>query len=61
MDTLGVTLAFTNWVIWLEVAVAGVAQFAFEVSTQVTTSPLDNDDELNDALLVPALLPFTFH
>ena len=38
-----------------------VTQLNDVVKTQVTTSPLFNDEELNALLFVPALLPFTFH
>jgi hypothetical protein len=38
-----------------------VTQLNDVVKTQVTTSPLFNDDELNVLLFVPTLLPFTFH
>ncbi|KAF5029616.1 hypothetical protein DSECCO2_646760 [anaerobic digester metagenome] len=44
-----------------EVAVAGLAQVAFEVITQVTTCPLVNDDVVNVAAFVPAFVPSTFH
>ena len=44
MFTDGVTVAVIVIVIVLEVAVAGLAQVAVEVSTHVTTSPFVNDE-----------------
>lgn len=48
-------------VIVFEVAVAGVAQAALLVSTQLITSLSLNVELLNEALFVPAFNPFTFH
>ncbi len=45
----------------LEVAVVVVRQFALDVSTTVTTSPLFRAEVVNVAELVPTLLPFIFH
>ena len=59
MDTAGVTL-FTCIVIPEELAVAGVAQLAFDVITQVTIAPFVRD-ELLYVLPVPTLVPFTDH
>ena len=42
METAGVKTGFTVIVIPLDVPVAGLAQVAFEVITQVTISPLFN-------------------
>jgi hypothetical protein len=61
IETAGVTAAFTVMVIPFDVAVAGLAQDAFDVITQVTTCPLVNVVEVNVALLVPAFTPSTFH
>ncbi len=61
IDTAGVTFPFTTMVIALEVAVGTLGQAALLVISQVTTSPPANETLLNVALLVPALLPFTFH
>ena len=44
-----------------EVAVVGDAQLAVEVMTQVTIAPVVSVVVVNVALLVPALVPFTFH
>ena len=43
------------------VAVVGFAQGASDVMTTVTTSPLTNVVLVKVGLLVPALVPFTFH
>lgn len=48
-------------VIAFEVAVAGVAQAALLVSTQLITSLSLSVALLNEALFVPAFKPFTFH
>jgi hypothetical protein len=60
METLTGKLGLTDMVTALEVAGLPVAQVAFEVSTQVTMSLLAGVYEYV-ALLVPALVPFTFH
>ena len=59
--TLTAWLAVTVMVILLDVAGLPVGQAIFEVSTQVTTSPLTSEDVVKEALFVPALLPFIFH
>jgi hypothetical protein len=56
-----VTDAFTVIVIPFEVAVAGLAQAAFEVNTHVTTCPFVKVVDVNVELLVPAFTPSTFH
>lgn len=61
IDTDGVTAELMVIVTALDVAVAGDAQLAVEVMTQVTTAPLVSVVVVNVALLVPALTPFTFH
>jgi predicted membrane channel-forming protein YqfA (hemolysin III family) len=61
MLMVGVTLGVTLMVIALLVAVFGVAQVLLLVNTTVTTSPLFNVVDTKLALLLPALLPFTFH
>ena len=43
------------------VAEAGTAQVAFDVITQVTTAPLVSVVVVYVALLVPTLVPLTFH
>ena len=58
--TDGVTEVLTVIAIGVEVAVAGAAQVAVDVITQVTTSPFINP-LLEYELPVPTLLPFTFH
>ena len=45
----------------LLVAEAGTAQVALEVITQVTIAPLVRVVVVYIALLVPTLVPFTFH
>jgi hypothetical protein len=44
-----------------EVAGLPETQVALDVMRHVTTSPLENPPELYDGLLLPTLLPFTFH
>lgn len=61
MAIVGVTAVLTFIVKLFDVAVVGVAQAEDEVSTQLTTAPLVNEDEVNVALLVPLLTVFTFH
>lgn len=61
IDTVGVTAAPTVMVTALDVAVVDDAQAALLVNTTVTTSPLLSVELANVALLVPWLLPFTFH
>ena len=61
MLTAGVTGVFIVIVMLLLVAVAEVAQLAFEVNTHCTTAPLVSALEVNVAALVPAFTPFTFH
>lgn len=58
VDAAGV---FTTIEMLFEVAVAGVAQVALLVNTQVTTSLLLNVLLVYVVLLVPTLVPFTFH
>ena len=60
--TLACKTGFTTITTLFEVAGFPVAQGEiFEVSTHVTTSPLDSDEVVNMELLVPLLIPFTFH
>lgn len=61
MVMVGVTLGVTLIVTALDVTVFGEAQLLLLVSTQVTTSPLLSVVDIKLALLLPALLPFTFH
>lgn len=61
IDTPGVTLAFTLIVTGALVAVGEVVQFALEVITTVTTSPLLNVVEVNIGLSVPAFEPLILH
>jgi hypothetical protein len=61
IDTAGVTVGFTVIVIPVLVAVAGLAQVAFDVNAQVTICPLVKVVVVYVALLVPTLVPFTFH
>ena len=57
----GVTAELIVIVMALEVAVARDAQVAVDVMTQVTTDPVARVLVANVALLVPALVPLTFH
>ena len=61
IETDGVTLAFTVIVTALLVAVADVGHGAFDVITQVITSPFTSEAELYVVLLEPTLPPFFFH
>jgi hypothetical protein len=61
MLTEGTNTGFTVMVMPALVAVVGLAQVAFEVSTQVTTWPFVSALVVNVALLVPAGVPFTSH
>ena len=61
MLTDGVTAGLTVIVIAFDVAVLGDAQVAVEVITQVTTAPVVSVLVVYVALLVPTLVPLTFH
>ncbi len=58
---VGTIVGLTVMVRPVEVAVAGEAQASDDVSTQVTEAPVVSEDVIKLLLLVPALLPFTFH
>ena len=59
--SVGAIVELTVIVIEFDVAVVGEAHASDDVSTQVTTAPLVNEELLNVLLLVPAFVPFTFH
>ena len=59
--TEGVTDGLTVIVIAFDVAVAGEAQLALDVKTQVTTWPLVSVVVVNVGLLVPTFVVPTFH
>lgn len=59
--TAGVALGVTVIVMLLEVAEEGTAQLAALVIATLTTSLLANVAVVNEAALVPAFTPFTFH
>ena len=61
METPGVTFGFTVIVIVFDVAVVGLAQLAFDVSTQETTCPFVSVEVVKVVLFVPAFAPSTFH
>jgi hypothetical protein len=61
MITEGVTWVVTVIVIALERAVPVVRQDSLEVNSQVTWSPLVRPGVEKALVLLPALLPFTFH
>ena len=61
IETFGVTDGLTVIVIGVAVAVGTVVQVADEVITTVTWSPLPSALLLYVVLLVPTLLPFSFH
>jgi hypothetical protein len=52
---------FTAIVISLLVTGVGLTQVAFEVITTVTLSPFTNELLVKVLLLLPTLLPFSFH
>ena len=59
--TAGVTVGLIVIVIELEVAGLPVTPVRFEVITHVTTDPVASVVVVYVALLVPTLVPFTFH
>ncbi len=59
--TAGVTAGDTTIVMLFEPILAGVAQAAFDVNTQLTTSPFTNDVDEKVGVLLPLFVPFTFH
>ena len=59
--TAGVTAGDTTIVMLFEPILAGVAQAAFDVNTQLTTSPFTSDVDENVGVLLPLFDPFTFH
>ena len=61
MDTAGVKFELTLMVIVFEVAGFAVTPGMLDVMTQVTRSPLFNDDVVYVLLFVPTFTPFTFH
>ena len=61
IDTAGTRTGFTVMVIPVLVAVVGLAQVAFDVSTQVTTCPFVKAVVVNVDEFVPAFTPSTFH
>ena len=61
MLTDGVTAVLTVMVIAFDVAVVGDAHGEDDVMTQVTTAALVKVVEVYVALLVPMLVPLTFH
>ena len=58
---VGVTFVLIIAVIAFEVAVFAVAQFAFEVITQVTIALFNKVEVVKVALFEPVFTPFTFH
>lgn len=58
---VGFTAAFTVILMAFELALLAVTQDKLLVIIQVTTSPLFNVVEAKKSLLVPTLIPFTFH
>lgn len=61
MLTEGVTAVPADIVTALDVATAGLAHAEEDVIWQVTTSLLFSVADVKVALLLPALVPFTFH
>lgn len=61
MVTEGTTVGLTVMVMALEVAVAGEAQAAVDVMTQVITLPLARVALTYVLLLPPTFAPFSFH
>ena len=61
MTMLAVTLGETAIVTVFDCTLAGLAQSADEVTTQVTASLFAKVALVNMALFVPTFVPFTFH
>ena len=61
IETEGTRTGFTVIVMPVLIAVAGLAQVAFDVRTQVTICPLVNVEVVNVGEFVPAFTPLTFH
>ena len=61
METAGTNVPLTFIVMELEDPFAGFAQFAFDVSMQVITSPFASAEEEYVSIAVPTLLPFNCH
>ena len=61
MLTVGVTALMAVIVMLLDVAGLAVTPGKFEVITQLTTCPAVSVDVVYVALLLPTLLPSTFH
>jgi hypothetical protein len=61
MVTAGTTREVTVIVTGFDVAVAGKAQVAVEVITQVIRSPFAKDEFVYVLLFVPVFPPFSFH
>ena len=59
--TAGTSVELTVIVMVLLVAVAGLAQLAFDVRMQLTTWPFVRPVEVYVVLFVPTLLPLTCH
>ena len=59
--TAGVTAGDTTIVMLLEAILAGVAHAAFDVNTQLTTSPFTSEVDEKVGVLLPLFVPFTFH
>jgi hypothetical protein len=59
--TEGVTVPLTFIVSEFDVAVVGEAHDELDVMTHVTTAPLVSVVDVYVALLVPTLVPLTFH
>ena len=59
--TAGVTAGDTTIVMLFEPILAGVAHAAFEVNTQLTTSPFTSEVDEKVGVLLPLFVPFTFH
>jgi hypothetical protein len=59
--TLGVELAVIETVISLEVTLAAVGHWAFEIITHRTTEPFASVADENVLLFVPVFTPFTCH
>ena len=61
IETVGVSTGLTVIIIVFEVAVTGFVQVALDVITQVTVLPLPSAALTYVGVLLPALLPLSFH
>lgn len=61
IDAVGLVIVLTVMVTMLLVIVVGLAQVAFEVKIQATTSPFASKGAVWEILFVPTFVPFSCH